>query len=99
MTFNGTALPVYTVAEVAGADKLFGSVISGQATRSGLNADLKGAKQTFKITIELPSTATEATYNLVIQTAAFEKDKVTENPVPIRTIDEAHKIKITGYGH
>ena len=99
VTFNGTALPVYTVAEVAGADKLFGSVISGQATRSGLNANLKGTKQTFKITIELPSTATEATYNLVIQTAAFEKDKVTENPEPIRTIGEAHKITISGYGH
>ena len=99
VTFNGTALPVYNVAEVAGADKLFGSLIAGQTTRSGLNADLKGATQTFKITIELPSTATEATYNLVIQTAAFEKDKVTENPEPIRTIGEAHKITISGYGH
>lgn len=78
---------------------MFGSLIAGQTTRSGLNADLKGATQTFKITIELPSTATEATYNLVIQTAAFEKDKVTENLEPIRTIGEAHKITISGYGH
>ena len=99
VTFNGTALPVYTVAEVAGADKLFGSLIAGQTTRSGLNADLKGATQTFKITIELPLTATEATYNLVIRTAAFAKDKVTENPDPIRNIGEVHKITISGYGH
>ncbi|MGP1440931.1 MAG: hypothetical protein ACTTJ3_09380, partial [Treponema sp.] len=99
MTFNnGAASPVYEVTEESGVALLFGSLIAGQEERSGLNADLKEATQTFKLLIELPAEVNEEKYGVLIQTAVFKKNKVSEDPDPVRFIHTAHKIEVSGYG-
>ena len=92
--------PVYIVTGAGGVDKLFGHLIAGQTTRSGLNADLKGATQTFKLVIELPATANDTEYTLLVQTAAFKADVVATDGTDLaRNIDTPYEIKISGYGH
>lgn len=99
LTFNDNpACAEYTVSE-AGVKKLFGSLIAGQTTRSGLNSDLKGATQTFKLLITLPASATEAKYNLIIQTGVFATNDAKTDVTATRVIEPKYEVEITGYGH
>lgn len=85
--------PLYTVAE--NVTKIYGSKIYGESNpKKQLGAEHIGATEKYELEIELPSTATEDNYKILVKYALFTNDDET---VQKELLDEG-SFSVPGYG-
>lgn len=95
---DGTANPqitsnLYTVAE--NVTKIYGSKIYGESNpKKQLGAEHIGATEKYELEIELPSTATEDNYKILVKYALFTNDDETVQ----KELLDVGSFSVPGYG-